>query len=79
MPSELGFTMDNISMTNATLSTLLLCTPVKGTNVTNKVHLYEMYICNHTCFDLIAVLRVNTNITGRFSRPVHIKLNVQCN
>jgi len=65
-------------MKNATHSTLLLGTPVKGTNVTNKVHLCEMFICNHTCFGLIAILRCNTNNTGSFSRPVYIKLNVQC-
>lgn len=78
VPSELGSTIDNISMKNATHSTLLLCTPVKGTNVTNKVHLYEMFICNHTCFGLIANLRGNTSITGRFSRLAHIKLSIQC-
>jgi hypothetical protein len=59
VPSELGFKIDNISVKNATHSTLLLCTPVKGTTVTNKVHLYEMFICNHTCFGLIAVLGGN--------------------
>lgn len=74
VPSELSFTINNISVKNATHSTLLLCTPVKGTNVTNKVHLYEMFISNHTCFGVIAVLRGNTNITGRFSRPLHINL-----
>lgn len=77
VPSELGFTIDNISAKNVTHSTLLLCTPVKGTNITKKVHLYEIYICSPTCFGLTAVLRGNTNITGRFSRPVHLKLNVQ--
>jgi hypothetical protein len=52
------------------------CMTGERNNITNKVHLsHKVFICNPTCFSITAIFRDNTNMVGKFSRPLHNKLN----